>query len=400
MEEITIEYKYLKFEIKANKKLISYLENNFWYTKFCYNRALDIWEKRYKDYKNGLLTYSPNEKDVRKESVSIREEWEFDRNKYSNMSNESAISNLGKAFKNFREGLTRYPVKKNRRSKKTFTIYKKNEYSINFDSDNKLKIYGYKDKISLKEKIDLNLSEVDFKLCTFSETAGRYFIGLTYKTFKESVNTIFEKELCGIDVGFKTLITLYDGNDNNNYKRYNNHKDRIIKIRRKIAFQQKILSKKEYNSTRYKKEYLKLRKLMNHENYVLNDYLHKVTTNICKKYKNIVIEDIVVRDIIKKNKNKKNLLNSVLHSRLYTMRVMLEYKSLKYGNNLIVAPSNFPSSQICSKCGCRKVLKGKLTINDRLYKCKVCGNTEDRDNNAAKVLYQYGIDKLADEGLA
>lgn len=394
-------YKYLKFEIKANKKLSTYLQNNFWYTRFCYNRGLDIWEKLYEDYKNGLREYSPNEKDVRKESVKLREDWETDRYKYSNMSNESAIINLGKSFKNFREGLTRYPKIKGSRSKKNFTIYKKNQYSINFDEFNRLKIYGYKDKIILKEKTDMNLSELDFKLCTFSEIAGRYYIGLTYKVGLDNFkHDSFKKNLCGIDVGLKTLAIIYDGNDNNDYKRYNNHKDRMNKIRKKISSQQKVLSKKDYGSNRYVKERIKLQKLMKHEEDLITDYLHKVSTNICKTYKNIVIEDIKVKDIIKTNRKRKNLITSLMFNRLYTLRTMLEYKSIKYGNNLIIVPSDFPSTQICSNCGCRKVLKGKMTINDRIYDCKVCGHKEDRDNNAAKVLYQYGMDKLVDEGLA
>lgn len=394
-------YKYLKFEIKANKKLSTYLQNNFWYSRFCYNRGLDIWERLYEDYKNGLLTYSPNEKDVRKESVKLREEWETDRTKYSNMSNESAIINLGKAFKNFRDGLTRYPKIKGRHAKKNFTIYKKNQYSINFDESNRLKIYGYKDKIILKEKTDLNLSDLNFKLCTFSEVAGRYYIGLTYETgVTNQPYDSFKKNMCGIDVGIKTLAVIYDGNDNNDYKRYNNHKDRAAKVRKRISFQQRVLSKKEYGSNRYKREYLKLQRLIKMEDDIIMDYLHKITTNICKTYKNIVIEDIKVKDIINNNRRRKNLIASLRFSKLYTMRTMLEYKSIKYGNNLIITPIDFPSTQICSNCKCRKVLKGKININDRIYDCKVCGHKEDRDNNAAKVLYQYGMDKLADEGLA
>ena len=40
----------------------------------------------------------------------------------------------------------------------------------------------------------------------------------------------------------------------------------------------------------------------------------------------------------------------------------------------------FASSKTCCKCGNKKK---HLTLNDRVYHCKSCGNTIDRDLNAA-----------------
>ena len=48
---------------------------------------------------------------------------------------------------------------------------------------------------------------------------------------------------------------------------------------------------------------------------------------------------------------------------------------------MLFADRFFPSSKICSKCGC---VKDKLSLSDRTYVCEHCGHVIDRDLNAAK----------------
>ena len=65
---------------------------------------------------------------------------------------------------------------------------------------------------------------------------------------------------------------------------------------------------------------------------------------------------------------------------------MLIYKAeqlqKEYGRNVaveLVNPAN--TSQICSACGTKAEVK--LTLDDRIFTCKHCGLSEDRDLNAA-----------------
>jgi len=48
-------------------------------------------------------------------------------------------------------------------------------------------------------------------------------------------------------------------------------------------------------------------------------------------------------------------------------------------------------TKICSKCGNKKV---DLTLKDRTYVCKSCGNILDRDFNASKNIKDEGIRML------
>ena len=69
----------------------------------------------------------------------------------------------------------------------------------------------------------------------------------------------------------------------------------------------------------------------------------------------------------------------------------LEYKTERYGRQLIKAPRNYPSTQLCSVCGYKN---GKLALSYRRWTCPVCGTEHDRDINAATNLYLYGLARL------
>jgi len=58
---------------------------------------------------------------------------------------------------------------------------------------------------------------------------------------------------------------------------------------------------------------------------------------------------------------------------------MLEYKSNWYGREIFKIDRFFPSSKKCSNCGNTKDV---LKLSERIYNCKCCGLSIDRDLNA------------------
>jgi putative transposase len=58
----------------------------------------------------------------------------------------------------------------------------------------------------------------------------------------------------------------------------------------------------------------------------------------------------------------------------------------------VVADRFFPSSKLCSSCGC---INDKLTLADREWTCEDCGVHHDRDQNASTNLENYGIKVVA-----
>ena len=87
-------------------------------------------------------------------------------------------------------------------------------------------------------------------------------------------------------------------------------------------------------------------------------------------------------------KNRK-LSKAISEVSWHEFRVLLEYKSVWYGRELILAPSNYASSQLCSDCGNKSCQTKDLSC--RMYNCSVCGLTLDRDINASKNLLKLAI---------
>ncbi|MGK4066598.1 transposase [Rothia sp. HC945] len=63
-----------------------------------------------------------------------------------------------------------------------------------------------------------------------------------------------------------------------------------------------------------------------------------------------------------------------------TIRRQLEYKASWHGARVEVIDRYAPSSKTCPNCG---AVKTKLSLPERVYRCRHCGVVLDRDINAA-----------------
>jgi putative transposase len=67
------------------------------------------------------------------------------------------------------------------------------------------------------------------------------------------------------------------------------------------------------------------------------------------------------------------------------LRRQIEYKTGWAGSTVHVADRWYPSSKTCSACG---VVKAKLRLSERTFRCDQCDFVLDRDLNAARNLAQ------------
>ena len=104
--------------------------------------------------------------------------------------------------------------------------------------------------------------------------------------------------------------------------------------------------------------------------------IHTATKRIVDKNPaTIVVEDISVRSMIRDNKSLKKRLPQMVFNLIHHQ---LEYKSKERGIKFMKADKYFPSTKKCSNCGCINDIGNK-----KIYTCRVCGFTIDRDLNAA-----------------
>lgn len=88
----------------------------------------------------------------------------------------------------------------------------------------------------------------------------------------------------------------------------------------------------------------------------------------------IKVENLKTKNLLKNHK----LARAIVNQSWRELRLMLEYKAVWYGKQ-VVAVNPYKTSQTCSSCGYDD---GKHELAVRQWKCPRCGVCHDRDVNA------------------
>ena len=376
-------YKGYKFEIYPNKDQIELLEKTFGCCRFVWNKALAEAKQEQKFYLahkdigsinpvlkpnvtgfgfvNRLIGYKNNPE----------HQW---LNEANSVALQQAMLHLGTAYSEFLKKRKGYPKFKKKHNHQSFSLMSN---SFRF-KDNQF--YIAKSKEPLNVNFSRKLPSIPSS-CVISKTpTGKYYVSFTCQYFPEKTNG---QGKIGIDLGLKDFLVDSNGTRIPNPKY-------LEKKQKKLARYQRALSRKKKGSQNRNKARLKVAKIHESVTNARNDFLHKLSRTLVNESQVIGVEKLKVKNMVKNHKLAK-AISSVSWSRFCEM---LNYKSRETQNcSIVYMDTYFPSTHICNTTG--QKLDYKLKLSDRTWKCTHCGETHDRDLNAARNIRDEALLTLA-----
>jgi len=301
---------------------------------------------------------------------------------------QQARVDLEVAYKNFFDSITgkrkgrkiSYPkFKSKKETRQTFrTININNNIDIVFENKRiklpKLKWVRYSD--------DRVFNGIIKNVTVEKTSTGKYFVCiLVEEKIENKIHQVSSQSKCiGLDYDSKNLFTS-DKNQVAGYPRF------YRKYEKKLAREQRRLSRKVKGSNNRNKQRIKVAKV--HEKIVNSrkDFHQKLSTYLVENYDVIGIETLNMQAM----SQCLNLSKSTLDNSWGSFTSMLEYKCDWYGKHLVFADKYYASSKMCNVCGYKNV---ELVLSDREWNCPICGTHHLRDQNAGINLVNFAKEKL------
>lgn len=290
-------------------------------------------------------------------------------NEISSVPTQQSLRHLQAAYQNFFDKRTAYPTFKKKYGKQSAEY---TSSAFKWDAGNR--------NLSLAKMGRLNVRwsrtfrSVPTTVTVEKDAAGRYFVCLVLDEIVEPLPKTGKS--IGVDLGINRLATLSNGERIHNPKHTN-------KYSRKLARAQKVLARRKKGSHRRNDQRLVVAKIQAKIADTRTDYLHKVTTDLVRRFDILAIEDLNVRGMVKNH----SLARALSDASFGAFGQMLTYKCDWYGKRLVKVDRFFPSSKRCSCCG---HMVEALPLKIREWVCPACSATHDRDENAARNILAAG----------
>ena len=285
----------------------------------------------------------------------------------------AAYTNFFKSCKGVRKGkFSKPPRFKSKKNPKDSFRYSCSNCTPKIDENG---LYLTKKLGYIQGSFGCRFAQGKWKNITFKRTAtGKWFVKICVEKKDEPKNN--NKKIVAIDWNCRDedFIVRSDG------MKIKCHRY-LQKSQRQLKHWQKIMSKRyvsgsETQSSNYEKAKRKVALLHEHVSWQRKDWLHKESRKLCNEFETIVVEDINLQTMTKMNHG------VVIGDQGFGMfRDMLSCK----GHLEKVSPKN--TSKTCHVCG---YVNPKVKVGVNQWKCPVCGESHDRDINAAlNILSKY-----------
>jgi len=359
-----------RIALDPNNVQATYLSRAAGTARFAYNWALAEWTRQYDAWKLDNTQPKPTQQSLRRQLNSIKREqfpWMLEVTKNAP---QMAIIQLGQAFQNFFAKRSRYPQFRRKGVHDRFSL-----------SNDQFAIDGKRIRIPnlgwvrMRESLRFTGKILS---ATVSRVADKWYVSIAVDTQDSSRLPKAENQgAVGVDLGVSSLATLSTGEKIEGPKP---HKALLKRIRRLS----RSLSRKQKGSNNRRKARHRLSRLHATVACIRNDSLHKLTTDVTRRFHTIVIENLNVKGMVKNRR----LARSIADMGFFECRRQLDYKAEMRCGQIIVADRWFASSKICAACGHRL---DALPLSVRHWTCPACGAIHDRDVNAAQNLKNLAV---------
>lgn len=363
--------KAFKFQLQPTKDQEVLLNKHFGCSRFVWNWALGEKMKAYQLDKTNLSRY-----ELQAKLPIMKKQEEFAWLKEVNsLAIQSKLEDLDKAYVAFYKKKSDYPKFKSKKNKQSFRIPQNTK--VNWD-DKKVTIPKFLEgiKFDAHRKFD---GEISSSYVSKTPT-GKYLISILVEDGTELPIKphVEESKTVGIDLGISHFATISNGEKIENPRLLKIKLDRIRRESRK-------LSRKQKDSKNREKQRIKLARLHEQVTNSRKDFHHKLSYKLThdKQVDTIVMETLSIKNM---SKNKK-LSRHIGDCAWFQFQTFLKYKCDWYGKNFIQIGRFEPSSKLCS-CG---EINHQLTLKDRVWTCKVCSKTHDRDILASNNIKKIGL---------
>ena len=358
-----------KFELMPNGEQQRNMRRFAGSCRFVYNKALTLQKSNHEAGEN-FIGYVA--------MANLLPSWKSEHSWLANAPSQSlqhALKHLEKAYKNFFQKRTAFPVFKKKGVGDSFHF----PQGFKIDAENARLFLPKLGWMRYRNSRDMLGTP---KNITVSSSGGKWFASIQTEREVEQPVPV-STSVIGIDVGITRFATLSDGTFIEPLNSFKKHQQRLAQYQRAMARKVKF-------SNNWKKAKAKVQRIHTRIGNARRDFLHKCSHAISQNHAMVCIEDLQVRNMSKSAagsaatpgrnvKAKSGLNRSILDQGWGEFRRQLDYKLAWQGGWLVAVPPQH-TSQTCPCCGHVSADNRKTQAK---FVCVACGFEANADHVGA-----------------